>query len=155
MKKSKNILKGFFESGDKPTESQFVDLIDSFFHEEDGKIITSVDETDPNNKIINFSDNTNITISSGGGSVDTGLVTNISKAYADGIKNDLLRDTGNAAKTMLTVMNTTSGKVQIASLGESNEVVTYLTGQDYINDTVQERVFLDLGEVYEIGRAHV
>ena len=149
MKRSRNVLKGYFESGDKPTQAQFVDLIDSFFHEEDGKIITSVDETDPENRIINFSDGTNITLSSGGGGgVDVGAVSGISKAFADGVRDDLLRDGGNAAKTVLTVMNTTSGKVQLASLGGGNEVVAYLTGEDLVNGNAQERVFLELGEIY-------
>jgi hypothetical protein len=149
MKRSRNELKGYFESGDKPTQTQFADLIDSFFHEEDGKIVTSIDESDPENKIINFSDGTNITLSSAGnGDIDVAAVSGISKAFADGVRDDILRNDGNAAKTVLTVMNTTSGKVQIASLGGGNEVVAYLTGEDLVSGNVQERVFLELGEIY-------
>ena len=33
--KERNILKGYFETGDKPTQSQFADLIDSFKHKND------------------------------------------------------------------------------------------------------------------------
>lgn len=149
MKKSRNILKGYFESGDKPTESQFVDLIDSFFHEEDGKIVASVDETDPNNKIINFSDATSLTVSSSsGGGVDVGAITTISQALLNQVQSRETLESGNVAKNMLTVMNTNTGKVQVSSLNDDNEVVVFLTGQDYMNGNEQERIFLKLGEVY-------
>ena len=39
MKKPIHILKTWFETGDKPTESQFSDLIDSFHHKDDGAIV--------------------------------------------------------------------------------------------------------------------
>ncbi len=35
MKQSKAVLKSYFETGDKPTQTQFEDLIDSFVHEDD------------------------------------------------------------------------------------------------------------------------
>ena len=42
MKQTKEILKTYFETGDKPTQTQFEDLIDSFVHEDDsGKIYVS------------------------------------------------------------------------------------------------------------------
>ncbi|CAM1343789.1 tail fiber domain-containing protein [Tenacibaculum amylolyticum] len=39
MSTSKNILKTYFQTGDFPTEAQFAELIDSFRHVDDGKVI--------------------------------------------------------------------------------------------------------------------
>ena len=41
MKTSIDILKTWFQTGDKPTENQFENLIDSFHHKDEGNIITS------------------------------------------------------------------------------------------------------------------
>lgn len=41
MKTSVDILKSWFQTGDKPTENQFSNLIDSFHHKDDGQIIKS------------------------------------------------------------------------------------------------------------------
>ncbi len=55
-KQTRNILKSWFETGDKPTQAQFASLIDSFFHlDEDQLTITKVAnlETALNNRITN------------------------------------------------------------------------------------------------------
>ena len=64
MKQTKEILKSYFETGDKPTQAQFESLIDSFVHEDDtNKVyISSVDNIDGNEAIINFSDGTSLTV---------------------------------------------------------------------------------------------
>lgn len=62
MKKSKPILKSYFETGDKPTESQFSDLIDSLVHLDEGVFITNVEKDDKGNQIITLSDGTSIKI---------------------------------------------------------------------------------------------
>lgn len=45
-KQSISILKSWFQTGDKPTESQFADLIDSFVHKDDTIEISSVNGLD-------------------------------------------------------------------------------------------------------------
>ncbi|QHB38504.1 structural protein [Flavobacterium phage vB_FspM_lotta8-1] len=55
MKKPISTLKTFFETGDKPTEQQFADLIDSFIHKDEGFVITQV-ETTAGGLTITFSD---------------------------------------------------------------------------------------------------
>jgi hypothetical protein len=49
-KKTIAILKSYFETGDRPTESQFADLIDSFYHKDNGKLVSNVTE-DENGKV--------------------------------------------------------------------------------------------------------
>ena len=62
MKKSRNTLKSYFETGDIPVQEQFEDLIDGLFHPEDGKIITEI-TTDPAGIVtINLSDGDVVTI---------------------------------------------------------------------------------------------
>ena len=48
MKKPIEVLKTFFETGDKPTEQQFCDLIDSFHHKDSGIVIEDI-QLDPSN----------------------------------------------------------------------------------------------------------
>jgi len=59
--KSIAVLKTFFETGDRPTESQFADLIDSFIHKTTGSVVIgrSVNET-TGDVVIQFSDGGNI-----------------------------------------------------------------------------------------------
>lgn len=46
---SKNTLKGYFNTGDKPTESNFVNLIDSFVHKTEDRSTTAEVQTGTNN----------------------------------------------------------------------------------------------------------
>ncbi|AXT59695.1 hypothetical protein D1816_04760 [Aquimarina sp. AD10] len=62
MKQPKEILKTYFETGDKPTEQQFCDLIDSYHHLDSGTIVTSVVSDAQGNQNLNFSDGTVVTI---------------------------------------------------------------------------------------------
>ncbi|SNR16544.1 hypothetical protein [Tenacibaculum jejuense] len=59
MKTSIDILKTWFQTGDKPTENQFENLIDSFYHKDDGNIITSYKIYDNGNISFTFSDGNN------------------------------------------------------------------------------------------------
>ncbi|WP_442265869.1 hypothetical protein ACSIGC_16465 [Tenacibaculum sp. ZS6-P6] len=56
MKTSIDILKTWFQTGDKPTENQFENLIDSFHHKDDGNIITQYQIQDNGNVSFTFSD---------------------------------------------------------------------------------------------------
>ena len=62
----------------------------------------------------------------------------IASAYAKGLKAELTANGGvlggNAAKTTLTVLNTTDGKAQIVSLGSDNVCIAYRTGEDLVNN---------------------
>lgn len=55
------VLKTYFETGDRPTESQFADLIDSFIHKQTGSVITAK-SYDAGTRVfsLSFSDNTTI-----------------------------------------------------------------------------------------------
>ncbi len=57
MTKSRDTLKTFFETGDIPTEQQFVDLIDSLRHLEDGDVVKSITRNREGNLVITLSDN--------------------------------------------------------------------------------------------------
>ena len=70
MKQTKPILKEYFETGKKPTESQFGELIDSYHHIDSGVIVTDVAEDQEGNKTISLSDGTAITINTPTASVD-------------------------------------------------------------------------------------
>ncbi|WP_299627764.1 hypothetical protein [uncultured Tenacibaculum sp.] len=56
MKTSIDILKSWFQTGDKPTENQFENLIDSFHHKDDGNIITNYEVSKNGDIIFTFSD---------------------------------------------------------------------------------------------------
>ncbi|WP_299713667.1 hypothetical protein [uncultured Tenacibaculum sp.] len=56
MKTSIDILKSWFQTGDKPTENQFENLIDSFHHKDEGNIITSYQVFDNGNVSFTLSD---------------------------------------------------------------------------------------------------
>ncbi|SNR16543.1 hypothetical protein [Tenacibaculum jejuense] len=56
MKTSIDILKTWFQTGDKPTETQFENLIDSFHHKDDGNLIKDYEIFDNGNVSFTFSD---------------------------------------------------------------------------------------------------
>ncbi len=62
MKQSRTVLKSYFETGDKPTEPQFSDLIDSLMHLDDGVFVTNIEKDQNGNQVITFSDNTKVSI---------------------------------------------------------------------------------------------
>lgn len=62
MKKSIDVLKSYFNEEDKPSEGQFADLIDSYYHKDSGIIIKDYTVNTNGNVTFNFSDNTSTTI---------------------------------------------------------------------------------------------
>ncbi len=62
MKQPKDILKTYFETGDKPTEQEFCDLIDSYHHQDSGIIVTNVGANANGEQQITFSNGTLLTI---------------------------------------------------------------------------------------------
>ncbi len=79
--KAINILKSFFNTGDKPSESNFEDLIDSFLHKSSGKIISNA--TNANGVVsFSFSDNTSITF-------DTAQATSQEISFINGLQEAL------------------------------------------------------------------
>ena len=63
MKQTIAVLKSFFETGDTPTQGNFADLIDSFFHKDSGVIVSSTSVDSATGTItINFSDGTKTVI---------------------------------------------------------------------------------------------
>ncbi|MCK8520222.1 hypothetical protein M0D21_01515 [Aquimarina sp. D1M17] len=64
MKQPKETLKSYFETGDKPTEQEFCDLIDSYHHQDSGAVVTNVSVNDNGDQQITFSDGTTVSIDS-------------------------------------------------------------------------------------------
>ncbi|WP_299212752.1 hypothetical protein [uncultured Dokdonia sp.] len=58
MKTSISTLKSYFERGDKPSQTDFEDLIDSFIHKDAGVAIKSINVNGAGNLVFTFSDNT-------------------------------------------------------------------------------------------------
>jgi len=58
MKASITTLKSLFQRGDKPTEKDFEDLIDSFLHKDEGVAIKNVNLDATGNLVFDFSDGT-------------------------------------------------------------------------------------------------
>ncbi len=61
MKRTKEVLKTYFETGDQPTQNQYEDLIDSLRHEDDGKVIKLYEEVE-GRPTITLSDDTQISL---------------------------------------------------------------------------------------------
>lgn len=68
MKKNIEILKSYFEKGDRPTQREFGDLIDSFLHKDDGAAIKDISKDKNGDFVFTLSDGTEqvITQSSSG-----------------------------------------------------------------------------------------
>ncbi len=62
MKQPKETLKSYFETGDKPTEQEFCDFIDSYHHLDSGTIITEVLQDEDGNQTVSLSDSTSFNI---------------------------------------------------------------------------------------------
>ncbi|GAA4271623.1 hypothetical protein U6A24_13640 [Aquimarina gracilis] len=77
MKRAREILKTFFETGDRPTENQFGDLIDSYFHIDDGAIITGIIVDDNGNTCIKLSDASEIRIQKQDDTFEIAQITNL------------------------------------------------------------------------------
>ncbi|MFT5890176.1 MAG: hypothetical protein ACI9Y7_000265, partial [Dokdonia sp.] len=58
MKTSISTLKSYFESGDRPSQTDFENLIDSFLHKDAGVAIKSINLNGDGNFVFTFSDNT-------------------------------------------------------------------------------------------------
>lgn len=73
-------------------------------------------------------------------------VASIASGSTLGLEQSLLANAGQAARTVLAVGYTTSGKVQGCSLGDGNVVEVYASGLDFNNGQVLYREFMSLGE---------
>ncbi len=62
MKQPKEILKTYFETGDKPTEQEFCDLIDSYHHIDSGLIVTNVVANQNGDQKISFSNGASVLV---------------------------------------------------------------------------------------------
>lgn len=62
MKKPLHIIKTWFETGDIPTQQQFWDTYDSFYHKDDGDVITSKSVNEAGDVTFKFSDDSKIVI---------------------------------------------------------------------------------------------
>lgn len=67
MKQPKEILKTYFETGDKPTEQQFSDLIDSYHHVDNGVIISKIRKDEEGNQQVVLSNGSVISIEESSG----------------------------------------------------------------------------------------
>lgn len=62
MKQPKDTLKSYFETGDKPTEQEFCDVIDSYHHIDSGAVVTSTTTNSNGEQQVMFSNGTVLTI---------------------------------------------------------------------------------------------
>lgn len=62
MKQSLITLKSYFETGDRPTENEFIALIDSYFHKDDGYLIKSIVVNDQESIVLTFTDDSTYVI---------------------------------------------------------------------------------------------
>ncbi len=62
MKTSISTLKSYFESGDKPSQEDFENLIDSFLHKDEGNAIKNISLSRGGDFVFTFSDNSTETI---------------------------------------------------------------------------------------------
>jgi len=61
-KRTRTILKSWFETGDIPTQEQFADWIDSYWHLDDGSVITGFEDLGNGDVRITLSDGQSFTI---------------------------------------------------------------------------------------------
>ncbi len=62
MKRTKETLKSYFETGDQPTQSQYEDVIDSLYHKDEGKIVKNYQQSEEGAHEITLSDDSKIVI---------------------------------------------------------------------------------------------
>jgi len=62
MKEPLDKLKSYFETGDRPTQQEFINVLDSIYHKDLGLLVTGVATDSVGNIVINFSDKSKYTI---------------------------------------------------------------------------------------------
>ncbi|WP_299683450.1 hypothetical protein [uncultured Dokdonia sp.] len=80
MKKSIEILKSYFEKGDRPTQREFEDLIDSFLHKDDGVAIKDISTNADGDFVFALSDGTEQIITQSSDGVSNSVLTDLQNA---------------------------------------------------------------------------
>ena len=62
MKESLDKLKSYFETGDRPTQQEFRNVMESYHHIDAGLLVTGIVTDSTGNVVVNYSDGTNYTI---------------------------------------------------------------------------------------------
>jgi hypothetical protein len=94
-KKPINTLKEFFETGDRPTQGQFEDLIDSFIHKDSGAVVSSSNYNDDTGLLkIELSDGSAITFT-----VPKGFTITQIEGLADALDLKVDKQTGKGLST--------------------------------------------------------
>ena len=120
--KSIAILKTFFETGDRPTESQFADLIDSFLHKSSGSAVSNYSYDDQTGVLVlDFSDGGSITFNVlGAAEQPISFITGLQSAL-DGKAND-----NEVVKSVNNVAPDAAGNVTVEVTGESSQFIDSL-----------------------------
>ncbi len=115
MKQPKEILKSYFETGDKPTEQEFCDLIDSYHHLDSGLVVTNVREESNGDIVISLSDGKSITVEKPTNQViqdNTVRVVNLGSVFSFGgddeesIKQEFANQFNQLPESLRTVLET-------------------------------------------------
>ncbi|MEP0263802.1 hypothetical protein [Dokdonia sp.] len=77
MKKNVATLKSYFESGDRPTQSEFESLIDSFLHKDDGVAIRNISVNIDGDFVFIFSDDTQQVITQSSSELPDDFIINL------------------------------------------------------------------------------
>ncbi len=88
MKRSIAILKSLFESGDRPSQTDFEDLIDSFVHKDAGVTIKNITVNNEGHFVVTFSDNTLFTVRQLPEALPISFITDLQNILNDKVDKD-------------------------------------------------------------------
>ncbi|MEP0263798.1 hypothetical protein [Dokdonia sp.] len=156
MKRSISTLKSLFESGDKPSQTDFEDLIDSFVHKDAGVTIRNITINSDGHFVFTFSDNTIFTVRQLPEALPISFITDLQNVLNDKIDKDgnkqlSTEDFTSALKVKLEQLENyvhpvTHNILEIENLQTSLDGKVNATGNETING---QKVFSELIELLD------
>jgi len=124
--KTVSVLKTYFETGDRPTESQFADLIDSFIHKSTGSVVTATSYNETTGDVV-------INLSNGATPLTFNILKSTSEeiSFINGLQNALDNKVDKEAGKGLSENDFTSTlrTKLIEIVGHpDNETISFITG---------------------------
>ncbi|MGY3795503.1 hypothetical protein [uncultured Aquimarina sp.] len=116
--KTKEELKSYFETGDIPTEQQYEELIDGFYHKNEGKLVKKIIEDNDEAVVVEFTDGTVLNISN---SWDIDQINGLLEALTNKVtvedgKGLSSNDFTNEEKQKLASLSSTGGNITVDSV---------------------------------------
>jgi predicted secreted protein len=115
---TKTTIKGYFNTGDVPTESQYIDLVDSYYDATDGQAITSFVASNSG--------------SWGGSSVTVTTLSPMASVTTDLSTGDVFNITLTGATLLMNPTNPTNGKGYIWYINQGSGSHTITLGSKFI-----------------------